>query len=170
MAHEGTARVGEAPQGGRPRAMSCGGVGGVAALLGGLVLALACSSNPAEPMNSTSGEPVEVPSWACVPGEAQPCPCPDGLDGLRTCNAEGSGFGECDCSPGAVSQGPPPTSSDTGSGTASDTEATVTGDATMGGVTTGESDPDTSSGAPDPSTSAGTTGGTTSGGSSSSSG
>jgi hypothetical protein len=120
-------------------------------------------------MNSTVGGPVEVPPWACVPGETQPCPCADELEGLMTCDAQGSGFGECDCSPGAVSQGPPPTSTGTGSDTGSDTAAS--GDTTMdptSGSTSGEPDPSTSesssSGVVDPSTTSGSTGGTSSSG------
>lgn len=111
---------------------------------------LACSGATGEPMNSTSGGPVEVPPWACVPGETQPCPCPDGLEGLLTCDPQGAGFGECDCSPGAVSQGPPPTSggteTDTGSGTAGSSD-------TASEATSGSTSP------PDPTTSGGSSSG-----------
>jgi hypothetical protein len=116
----------------------------------GLVLAsagaLGCSGAPAEPMNSTSGDPVEVPPWACVPGETQPCPCADDLEGLLTCNPDGSGFGECDCSPGAVSQGPPLTSTGTEAGTGTSGSETGPGDTTMDptGGSTSEPDPTTS--------------------------
>ncbi len=135
-----------------------------------LVLGLACSGAPGEPMNSTVGGPVEVPPWACVPGETQPCPCEDGLEGLVTCDPQGAGFGECDCSPGAVSQGPAPTStgsgSDTGSGTAGtgDTTMDPTGDSSSSGAPDPSTSSSSSTGAPDPTTS----GGTTTGGSSSS--
>jgi hypothetical protein len=141
----------------------------VLGLLLGSVAALACSGSSVELMNSTSDDPPEVPPWACVPGETQPCPCAEGLEGLRTCDPQGSGFGECDCSPGAVSQGPPATSTDTDTGTGSGTADTGTGpgdttDPTPG--STGEPDPTTSggsSGAPDPTTSGGSTGGSSSG-------
>ncbi|MCX4240659.1 hypothetical protein OEB96_08535 [Paraliomyxa miuraensis] len=140
----------------------------------GLGLGLGCSGSSADIMNSTTGDPVEVPPWACVPGESQPCPCADGLEGLLTCNPEGSGFGECDCSPGAVSQGPPPTSSgtegsgsgtegDTGSGSGGSAGSTTVDPTTVG--STGTPDPTTSggssSGEPDPTTSGGSSSGTT---------
>lgn len=131
---------------------------------------LACSGSSGELMNSTSGDPPEVPPWSCVPGETQPCPCADGLEGLRTCDPQGSGFGECDCSPGAVSQGPPPTSTGSDTGTGSGTEATSSGsgpgDTTSTPGSTSEPDPSTSgssSGAPDPTTSGGSTGASSSG-------
>lgn len=137
-----------------------------------LVCSGACSGGSADVMNSTSGGPVDVPPWACVPGETQPCPCPDELDGLLTCNADGTAFGECDCSPGAVSQGPPPTSTGT-DGTASGTEGSGSAsDSTMGGGTMGDSTTVGSTSGPDPTTSGGSTGpgGSSSGGASSSSG
>ncbi|MCA9654478.1 MAG: hypothetical protein H6712_33035 [Myxococcales bacterium] len=129
----------------------------------GLWLA-ACSGAPAEDLNSTGDEgPVEVPPWACVPGETQPCACPEELEGLRTCAADGSAFGECDCSPGAVSQGPLPTGSesgtgDSGSGTAEDSGSGTGGATSMGSTTD-----------PDPTTSGGSNGSTGPGGSSGSS-
>ena len=126
------------------------------------VAGLACTDSSGEPMNSTVGGPVEVPPWACVPGETQPCPCDDGLEGLMTCDVQGAGFGECDCSPGAVSQGPAPTSTGTGSGTGSDTAGTSMGETTVdptSGSTSVEPDPSTSesssSGVVDPSTTSG---------------
>lgn len=142
------------------------------AVAAGLSIAagLACSGASGELMNSTSSDPPEVPPWSCVPGETQPCPCADGLEGLRTCDAQGSGFGECDCSPGAVSQGPPPTSTGSDTGTGSGTEATGSsgpGDTTSEPGSTSEPDPSTSgssSGAPDPSTSGGSTGASSSSG------
>lgn len=119
----------------------------------GLALVLAaCSGATSEPMNSTGDDgPVEVPPWACVPGETQPCACPDELEGLRICNADGSAFGECDCSPGAVSQGPLATGTETGtgsgSGTGMATDATDTGTmTTMGPGTTTDPDPTTDGG------------------------
>lgn len=132
------------------------------------LVALACTGSSGELMNSTTGDPPEVPPWSCVPGETQPCPCADGLEGLLTCDAQGAGFGECDCSPGAVSQGPPPTSTGSGSETGSDTAGSgdTTVDPTSG--SSGAPDPSTtssSSGAPDPSTtSGGSTGATSSSG------
>lgn len=97
-----------------------GTVSGAAAVFA--IALAACSGSSADPMNeSVDGGPVEVPPWACVPGETQTCDCPDELDGLRVCDAEGNAFGECDCSPGAVSQGPPPTSGGTETGSGSDT-------------------------------------------------
>jgi hypothetical protein len=138
---------------------------GAAALAAGSSLALcavlACSGGSAEPMNDGSGGPVEVPPWACVPGETQPCPCTDGPSGLLTCDPEGAGFGECDCSPGAVSQEPPLTSTGTETGTGTGTETgTGPSDTTMDPGSTSEPDPTTSggsssSGAPDPTTSGG---------------
>ncbi len=120
-------------------------------LVAGLGSTLGCAGSPAEPMNSTTSDPVEVPEWVCVPGETQPCPCADDLDGLLTCNPDGSAFGECDCSPGAVSQGPPLTS--TGSGSGSEGSETGPGDTTIdptsGGSTT-EPDPTTSGGSSGP--------------------
>lgn len=136
----------------------------------GLPLALpllACSGSPGELMNSTSSGNVEVPPWACVPGETQPCPCADGPPGLVTCEPDGTAFGECDCSPGAVSQEPPLTS--TGSDTGM--EGTATGDTTEGPTSGSTSAPDptttsesSSSGAPDPTTSGGSTGASSSSG------
>lgn len=150
------------------------GARALAAALGVLlapVMALACSGSPVELMNSTSDAPPEVPPWACVPGETQPCPCAEGLEGLRTCDPQGSGFGECDCSPGAVSQGPPATSTGSESGTGSGTADTGTGPGDTTSSTPGstsEPDPSTSggssSGAPDPTTSGGSTGGSSSSG------
>jgi hypothetical protein len=133
---------------------------------------LACSGSPAELMNSTSGDPPQVPSWVCVPGETQPCPCADDLDGLLTCSPDGSAFGECDCSPGAVSQGPPLTSTgtETGSGTGTDGTQTGPGDTTLDPTSgsTSEPDPTTSGGSssgPDATTSEGSsTGGSSSSG------
>ncbi len=135
-----------------------------------LGLCLSCGGSSADSLNSTSdGGPVEVPPWACVPGETQPCDCPDeDLDGLQTCGADGAGFGSCDCSPGAVSQGPPPTSTGTGSGTASDSgnDDTATtgasGSSGPGPMTT--EDPTTGPGpgttmGPDPTTGGGTSSG-----------
>lgn len=123
-----------------------------------------CTGSSGELMNSTTGDPPEVPPWTCVPGETQPCPCADGLEGLLTCDAQGAGFGECDCSPGAVSQGPPPTSTGSGSETGSDTAGSgdTTVDPTSG--SSGTPDPTTSggssSGTPDPSTTSGGSTGT----------
>ncbi len=137
----------------------------------GMALGLACGGGAAELMNSTSGDPVEVPPWACVPGENRACDCPDELPGIQTCNAEGSAFGDCDCSPGAVSQGPPPTSTGTGTGsdsgtgdTGSDTgpEPTTDDPTTMGPGSTTDPDPSTTGG-----TSTGPGPGSTGGGSSS---
>ena len=116
-----------------------------------LVGVLGCTGSSGELMNSTSDDPPEVPPWSCVPGETQPCPCADGLEGLMTCDAQGAGFGECDCSPGAVSQGPPPTS--TGSGSETGSETAGTGDTTVD-ATSGSS-----SGPPDPSTTSGSSSG-----------
>lgn len=127
----------------------------ITASLSVLALALACGGEPGVPMNGSDGEPPEVPPWACVPGETQPCPCDGDLDGIMTCDPQGAGFGECDCSPGAVSQGPPPTSTGSDSGTASDTGGTA--DATAG--TTAEA---SSSGEPDPTTSGGSSSGSSS--------
>jgi hypothetical protein len=132
------------------------------------VTALGCSGSSAEPMNSTTGDPVEVPPWSCVPGETQPCPCADDLEGLLTCSPDGSGFGECDCSPGAVSQGPPLTSTGTETGTGTGTSGSETGpgdttiDPTRG--STSELDPTTSG----DSSSSGPGGSTSTGGSTSS--
>lgn len=124
-----------------------------------LALALACAGEPGVPMNGSDGEPPDVPPWACVPGETQPCPCDDDLEGLMTCDPQGAGFGECDCSPGAVSQGPPPTSTGSESGTASDTGGSAdTTAGSTGGSSSGEPDPTTSgssSGVVDPTTSGG---------------
>jgi hypothetical protein len=136
------------------------------------LMSLACAGEPGELMNSTSSGNVEVPPWACVPGETQPCPCDDGPPGLVTCEPDGTGFGACDCSPGAVSQEPPLTS--TGSDTATDTEGTATAGTATGETTvdptsgsTSAPDPTTSegssSGAPDPTTSGGSTGASSSG-------
>lgn len=136
----------------------------------GLALGLACGGSSAELMNSTSGEPVDVPPWACVPGETQPCECGAELPGVQTCAADGSAFGECDCSPTAMSQGPQPTGTGTGTGTDTDTDTDPTGGATMGTTTQGTTDPgDSSSGGPDPSTTTSGPDPTTSGGSSGSS-
>ena len=90
-------------------------------------------------------------------------PSPEELEGLRTCAADGSAFGECDCSPGAVSQGPLPTGSesgtgDSGSGTAEDSGSGTGGATSMGSTTD-----------PDPTTSGGSNGSTGPGGSSGSS-
>lgn len=132
-------------------------------ILVGLVLG-ACYGGSGEPMNSTGdGGPVDVPpSWGCVPGETQPCACPDELEGLRTCAADGSAFGECDCSPGAVSQGPLATGSDTGTGTGSSSGSdTATEPTTSDGTTS--AGPGTTT-APDPTTSGSSTGGSSSSG------
>lgn len=88
---------------------------------------------------------------ACLPGETQPCACPDELDGLRVCDAAGSAFGECDCSPGAVSQGPLLTGTESGTGSGSDGTAgsTTTDDPTGAGP--GTAGPGSTSG-PDPTT------------------
>jgi len=130
----------------------------------GLVLGLGCGGSSADLMNSTSGEPVDVPPWACVPGETQPCDCGAELPGVQTCAADGSAFGACDCSPTAMSQGPQPTGTGTGTGTDTETDTDPTGGATMGTTT----DPGDSSTGPDPTTSGPDP--TTSGGSSGSSG
>lgn len=137
------------------------------------VVILACAGEPGELMNSTSSGNVEVPPWACVPGETQPCPCDDGPPGLVTCEPDGAAFGACDCSPGAVSQEPPLTStgSDTGLGTeGTATAGTATGDTTADPTSGSTSAPDptttsegSSSGAPDPTTSGGSTGASSSG-------
>lgn len=127
----------------------------------GLVLGVACGGSSADLMNSTSGDPVDVPPWACVPGETQPCDCSAELEGLQTCAADGSGFGECDCSPGAMSQGPPPTSTGTGTGTETGTETGTAGTADSGS----SGDPTTGMGpgsSGDPTTSGGSTGGSSS--------
>lgn len=114
-----------------------------------LALALAaCSGSSGDPLNSTGdGGPVEVPTSPCLPGETQPCPCPGELDGLRVCDAAGSAFGECDCSPGAVSQGPLLTGTESGTGSGSDG---TTGSSTATDGTT-RADPGSTSG-PDPTT------------------
>ncbi|MEX1368106.1 MAG: hypothetical protein AB1Z98_33565 [Nannocystaceae bacterium] len=137
-----------------------------------LALALAgCPGSSGDPLNSTGdGGPVEVPTSPCLPGETQPCACPDELDGLRTCDATGSAFGECDCSPGAVSQGPLLTGTESGTGSGSDGTAgsTTTGDTTGGGPgstsgpdpTTGDPPGTTSTGPGPGSASGGTSGGT----------
>lgn len=127
---------------------------GAVTCFGMLVLALSCSGSSGEPLNSTTADgPIDVPPWSCVPGETQPCDCPDELDGVRTCNAEGSAFSECDCSPAAVSQGPPPTGggTDTGTGTGgsgTDTMGTTAADSTSddGPGNTTEPDPTTGMG------------------------
>lgn len=128
--------------------------------IGLAALALGCGGSSPGLLNGTADDgPVEVPPWACVPGETQPCDCPSELGGIRTCDPEGSAFGACDCSPSAVSQGPPPTStgsdSDTGSGT--DTGQTTASDTTgTGPGNTSDPDPSTSEG--------GSTGGPATGG------
>jgi len=122
----------------------------MAAVACALGLGLACGGRPAELMNGTSGDPVEVPPWACVPGESRACACPE-LDGVQVCDAQGAAFGACDCSPGAVSQGPPPTGEGSGTGDetasgsdGSTTAATSSGPGTTGTESTGPGDPTTS--------------------------
>ncbi len=128
-----------------------------------LGLCMSCGGSSAEPLNSTDdGGPVEVPPWACVPGETRACDCPgEELDGIATCAADGAAFGTCDCSPAAMSQGPLPTSTgtDSGSGTATSDSGSTSG---PGPMTT--DDPSTGPGPgstsnPDPSTSEGSSSG-----------
>ncbi len=59
----------------------------------------------------------------CPPGGGAVCACPDGSDGRETCNATGTGFGACDCSPAT--------------GTGGGTPGGTTGRSTTGGGTTG---------------------------------
>ncbi|MEM9457407.1 MAG: hypothetical protein AAGF11_24720 [Myxococcota bacterium] len=129
---------------------------------GGLLLGMACGGSSAGLMNSTSGTPVEVPPGECVPGQTQPCDCSAQLGGLQTCLADGSAFGECDCSPAAMSQGPPPTGTGTSTGTGTagtaDTTANTTANTTAGLEGSSTVIDPSSSGPPDP-----TTGGSTSG-------
>ncbi len=40
-----------------------------------------------------------VSEQVCVPGKSDPCTGPGGCSGGQVCNAEGTGFGECVCSP-----------------------------------------------------------------------
>jgi len=44
--------------------------------------------------NSAHVTPIDV---GCVPNEVVYCPCPSGGEGEHRCNADGSGFGACEC-------------------------------------------------------------------------
>jgi hypothetical protein len=75
------------------------------ALLG----AAACSSSGTKPSNE------------CEPGDVMDCTCDDGVAGTRTCLADGSAWGDCECesenqAPEALTELPPPTEIDGGFG------------------------------------------------------
>ena len=56
--------------------------------VGALVLLFAACLTPQGGTSSWNG---------CAPGSTGPCPCPGGADGAWVCNAEGTGYGACDC-------------------------------------------------------------------------
>lgn len=58
-----------------------------------LLVLVQCSSDPA--VESTTER-------VCDPGKQDACPCPGGTEGAQSCNADGSGFNECQCETGGV--------------------------------------------------------------------
>lgn len=58
-----------------------------------LLVLVQCSSDPA--VKSTAER-------VCDPGKQDACPCPGGTEGAQSCNADGSGFNECQCETGGV--------------------------------------------------------------------
>lgn len=59
-----------------------------------LLVLVQCSSDPAA---DPTAERV------CDPGKQDACPCPGGTEGAQSCNADGSGFNECQCETGGSS-------------------------------------------------------------------
>ena len=57
----------------------------LAMAIGAMAAGAGCSSK-----STTQQEP-------CEPDEASPCITPSGCEGLKTCRADGSGFGSCEC-------------------------------------------------------------------------
>lgn len=97
-----------------------------------LLVLVQCSSDPA-------ADPIA--DRVCDPGKQDACPCPGGTEGAQSCNADGSGFNECQCETGGVggsagSGGPNGGSGGSGGGL-SGVSGTAGNSATAGTVGTG---------------------------------
>ena len=78
------------------------------ALLGGEVTSGSSGSGSAVPSGATSGgadrgRRAAATSGPCVPGRQVICDCPDGGESFKTCNDDGTSYGDCDC--GAAADG-----------------------------------------------------------------
>lgn len=86
---------------------------------------------------------------ACVPGDLEPCACPNGT-GNQRCNDEGTAYGPCECPPGGTDTGPSDdttSGSDSGPGESSGGDSTgdTTGGSSSGGEESGTTEGESSS-------------------------
>ena len=56
--------------------------------------------------NESAGTGVGGPSQLCAPGSTQLCNGPGACEGAQACDADGMGYGPCDCGAGAGGSGP----------------------------------------------------------------
>ena len=69
---------------------------GSSVLLGGALLLGGCPDDPVIPIDtetSTTAGDTSTSGGECMPGQTQPCTCPDGSMGMETCSLDGEGYG-----------------------------------------------------------------------------
>nr|MCH9683523.1 hypothetical protein [Deltaproteobacteria bacterium] len=104
------------------------------ALASSVALITGCPSDPLVPGATTNGSTgagsetgADTEPGACVPGQMQSCPCPDGAMGSQVCTDTGTGFSQCEC--GSLDTGGSDTVEPTGADTTAGDDTTTTGPA-----------------------------------------